>query len=480
VAIGSNGSDDSELAFALVGRPRALRLAADGLHHPRTPRGRGYAFTRYEDIQHLASSPRALWIGTRHSVYLIARKRFVDPQGPEHLVRALLARIAERPGGVAQLTRMAEIEQLSHRPVSLRATYGLAIACLVGTALQLILGNDVSAVGTYSPPLVADGDWWRLFTANLLHAYPKVPIHLTLNLLGLLAIGTLVERAIGTARTLCVIGTAALGSMWLSGLRSDVGVVGVSGVLFGLLGALVWLELTRGAQLPAWWRLPRRTILGVLALSVVLGFLVPMIAGAAHLGGFVAGVLAAIAVGSGQRNERVSPVWVRAVAGAFLVATAAAISAAGFALARPGDYGAQQIARLARLPDISAGELNNWAWSVAVDPKSSREDLESALLLAERAAEETGHSESSTLDTLAELQFQLGHSDLAVQTIDEALAITTNAKYLTYYSEQRRRFLGERAADDRPEVPAFWDVLTPSESAPDGDADADAAPDVTE
>jgi hypothetical protein len=64
------------------------------------------------------------------------------------------------------------------------------------------------------------------------------------------------------------------------------------------------------------------------------------------------------------------------------------------------------------------------------------------------------------------LQFLLGESELAVQTIDEAIALTPGEDG-NYYREQRRRFTGERDADDRPEPASPWgplfDSLAPSE-----------------
>ncbi len=446
----------SELTYALVGRPAAIRLDADGLHHPRKPRGGGFAYTRYEDISHLATSSRALWIGTRASAFVIARRAFVDAEAPERLVRALLARIGQRPGGAEQLARMAEIEELARMPGSHRATFGLMLACLVVFALQLALGEKVEIVGYYSPPLVQDGDWWRLFTANLLHAAPSFPAHLALNLLGLLAIGSLVERSVGSARTLCIMGASALGSMGASGLTSDVGVVGVSGVVFGLLGALTWLELRSGAHLPAWWRVPRRALYVVLAVSAVLGFAVPFIAGAAHLGGLVSGALALAAVRGSRLGPHPSPVWVRGCAAAVLVATSSALAAAAADLYAPGDFMARQIARLARLPGIDPMELNNRAWFIAENPEASREHLEAALLLAERAVQETQRTQASMLDTLAEIEFQLGHAERAAEIIEEAIAQAEDERYAAYYREQRRRFRGERDAEDRPEAPSPW------------------------
>lgn len=448
----AQASQSSDSVFALVGRPNAIRLDESGLHHPRTPRGGGFAYTRYEDINHLSTSPRALWIGTRTSVFIVSRRAFEDANGPEHLVRVLLARIAHRPGGAAQLARMAEIEETARSAGSLRATWGLGIACVVVFLLQLVLGENINAVGYFSPPLVADGDWWRLFTANLLHAFPTFPMHLVLNLLGLAAIGTLVERSVGTARTLCVMGASAVGSMGASGFTSDVGVVGVSGIVFGLLGALLWLEFMCADRLPAWWRIPRHALITVLVLSAALGFFVPLIAGAAHLGGLVAGGLAMALVAGRRVGPQPTPTWVRAAATGTLAVTAAAFLTAAVELYGPGDFTARQIERLARLPGISPPELNNRAWFVAVDPDSTREHLEAALLLAERAVAETERSDATMLDTLAELQFQLGQPELAIQTIDEAIARSPDEDY---YREQRRRFTGERDPDDRPDAPEF-------------------------
>jgi rhomboid protease GluP len=462
----AHASQPAQSTFGLVGRPNAIRLDETGLHHPRTPRGGGFAYTRYEHINHLSTSSRALWIGTRTSVYIVARRAFEDHNGPEHLVRVLLARIAHCPGGAAQLARMAEIEETARTTGSLRATWGLGIACIVVFLLQLVLGDNIHAVGYFSAPLVADGDWWRLLTANLLHAFPVFPLHLVLNLLGLAAIGSLVERSVGTARTLCVMGASALGSMGASGLHSDIPVVGVSGVVFGLLGALLWLEFMCADRLPAWWRIPRHALLTVLVVSAALGFFVPMIAGAAHLGGLVAGGLAMMLVGGRGVGARPNPVWLRAAATATLAVTAAAVVTAGAELYGPGDYTARQIARLAHLENISPGLLNDFAWSIAIDPEAKREHLEAALLLAERAVAETERGEAAMLDTLAELQFQLGQPELALQTIDEAIAREPDE---TYYREQRRRFTGERDPDDRPDAPGFelpWHESPPPPEEP--------------
>jgi tetratricopeptide (TPR) repeat protein len=117
------------------------------------------------------------------------------------------------------------------------------------------------------------------------------------------------------------------------------------------------------------------------------------------------------------------------------------------------DITVRYAARYARLPNISPLELNDQAWLIAISADPSRPKLEAALLLAERAVAETNRDEPTILDTLAEVLWQLGNVDAALATIDEAIARDPGSDY---YREQRRRFAGERAPDDRPEYVPQW------------------------
>ena len=127
---------------------------------------------------------------------------------------------------------------------------------------------------------------------------------------------------------------------------------------------------------------------------------------------------------------------------------ALAIAVAGSELLGPGNFAARHAVRMGRLPGASADELNDAAWTIAVDHGSSPALLEVALHLAERAADETHHAAPYILDTLAEVHFQLGHRDEAVAVIEEAILRDPGEDY---YREQRRRFLGERDSEDRPD-----------------------------
>jgi membrane associated rhomboid family serine protease len=422
-----------------------VALDANGIHHPDTPRGRSFVYTPYADITHVACSSRALWLGARRSVYVLPRHLFLDRGAPERVLRSLLERIAGRPGGEQQLARIAAVEVDARRESPTRATWGLALLCLAIFPIQLLIGRDVEEVGYFNALLVADGDWWRVVTANLLHAYPGFPLHLILNLLGLVALGTLVERPLGGARTLVVMGASGVAAMLVSGWAHHARVVGVSGIVFGLLGAATWLELRFADRLPAWWRVPRRALYVMIAISAGLAVAVPIIAWGAHLGGFVAGAAAAALLA--PRPDTRPPAWSRAVGGAVVAATALAIAVAAGELARPGEYTPQLMARIAELPEVDAFSLNNYAWTIATDEESSRELLESALQMARRAVDETDRGVPEILDTLAELQFLLGEREAAVATIYEAIEIQP---FAPYYQQQLQRFLEDHPRLDEP------------------------------
>jgi hypothetical protein len=241
-------------------------------------------------------------------------------------------------------------------------------------------------------------------------------------------------------------------------------VVGISGVVFGLMAGLLWVELRCADSLPVWWRIPRRMLFlvcGGLVIDAGLGFVIPIIAGEAHLGGFAAGLLTTALVT--PRSLGAPSRAVRLGGRAVIAATAAAVLVTAAMLAAPGDFEARHALRVMNLPGVSPEELNNRAWVLATVPNTTPERLSVALRLAERAVEESQHRDATILDTLAEVQFLLGDPARAIQTIDEAIAREPDEKY---YREQRRRFLGERARDDRPDPPLPappWRAPRPSE-----------------
>ena len=453
------------VVFTLRPGRGAIALHATGFRHPRSRRAPIERFTSYADVTHVALGRRILQIGTRQGVFAIGCDAFGAPDGAERFVRALLERIAAEPDGAVQLAQMAEVEETARHPAPQRVTQLLILACVGLFALQAWLGPGVHHAGFFNAPLATRGEPWRLITSTLLHSGP---FHLGVNVIGLLVFGGLVERALGSARAVLIAGLAALGST-IAGLYADYEVmVGASGIVAGFAGALLWLEFRLPERLPAQWRLPRRLFVGVLLLEAAIELLapslVPAIAGAAHVGGFLAGGLAAALVaGPSLRREALRPPVFVAVALVLAVSGASIASAARLLFGSSAwESHAERLLNLDTAPVLI---LNDAAWLIATGATPTHRALEEARELAHRAVTETGRQDPNLLDTLAEVQFQSGDDEGAVETIDEAIAL---APGVPYFEEQRRRFTGERDRNDRPAPPEgfYFGPELDSESEP--------------
>ena len=145
------------------------------------------------------------------------------------------------------------------------------------------------------PVFVQSGEWWRVFTAAFLHIGP---IHLVMNMLGLLIFGSELERQLGRARFLALYLLSALGGAAAIQLFGDprFPVAGASTAIYGLLGGLGVLMLARRQDL--------RGLLTLLAINVFISFL-PGVSLLGHLGGLVAGALAAAILLLTRRRDAV-------------------------------------------------------------------------------------------------------------------------------------------------------------------------------
>ena len=131
---------------------------------------------------------------------------------------------------------------------------------------------------------VANGEWYRVITAGFLH-YGL--IHLAFNMYALYILGGLIERVAGPVRfgTIYFVSLIA-GSLGALIISPDVLTVGASGAVYGLMGAALALERSRG--------IPVRNsgIIGVLVINLFITFsLSNVISVGGHVGGLVGGLL---------------------------------------------------------------------------------------------------------------------------------------------------------------------------------------------
>lgn len=164
------------------------------------------------------------------------------------------------------------------------ATYVLLVAIGLVYLGQLLTGGFVTELLLYWPPLTVL-EPWRMITAIFVHSGSSV-FHILFNAYSLYILGTLVERLIGSGRFLVLFFLSGFGgSVAVLFLSPSAAVVGASGAIFGLFGALFVIQRSFGGANPQ--------LLIVLGLNLVLGFVVPGISWQAHIGGLAAGALVA-------------------------------------------------------------------------------------------------------------------------------------------------------------------------------------------
>lgn len=135
---------------------------------------------------------------------------------------------------------------------------------------------------------VGVGQWWRIFTAALLHASFT---HILFNMWALWVLGPQIERGVGPAPFLALyIAAAGVGGAvaFHFGGPFDVG-VGASGAIFGLFG--VWLNWALRRRNTAQGRAILSQMGFLLLINAAIPFLIPGISWQAHLGGLIAGFL---------------------------------------------------------------------------------------------------------------------------------------------------------------------------------------------
>jgi len=179
--------------------------------------------------------------------------------------------------------------------------------------------RDLRMIGLMDSTSVAQGEWWRLFTATVLHADR---LHFAGNaVFGLILIGLAMGRY-GTGMGLLAAYLAGVGgnvfSWWLHGEAHRA--LGASGVVMGALGLLVPQSVTLLSGNPRALRLAVGGLSSGIMLFVLLG-LNPGSDVAAHFGGFLTGVI--LGFGLAQFPRLTQRPWFNWLAGILFLALVA-------------------------------------------------------------------------------------------------------------------------------------------------------------
>jgi membrane associated rhomboid family serine protease len=159
-----------------------------------------------------------------------------------------------------------------------------------------VLGSAVyGPVGDVVPHGIAQGEWYRLFTAMFLH---YGVLHLLFNMYALWILGRELERVLGPLRFVALYLLAGLGGNVAAYLFSAPNsmTAGASTAVFGLMaGIFVVLKRLNLSVAP---------ILPIIVINVIFSFVVSNISVAGHLGGLATGAVVAAILAYAPQHRR--------------------------------------------------------------------------------------------------------------------------------------------------------------------------------
>ncbi len=203
-------------------------------------------------------------------------------------------------------------------------TWILLGAILIVAVFQLISGpeHSIEAAGL-DKTAVRHGDWWRLFTAPMMHAGIW---HLLFNATALAGLGRLMEMLASRYHLALIFGLSAVtGRIFSLLLLPHETSVGASGGLLGLIGFLCVKGVRRRTVLPA--GLVKSIALNIAIIAAIGLIAYAMIDNAWHLGGLLAGMVTGLLLIN--RNDQTLPL--PSGAGLKLAGTLAQATMPGFA-----------------------------------------------------------------------------------------------------------------------------------------------------
>jgi membrane associated rhomboid family serine protease len=357
---------------------------------------------------------------------------------------------AEGLGGGSFAARLPRVpsQQPPPRPREARVTLGLFGVCFAVFVWTL---SSALSSGSWSEDAVAslwnlsdpdafertgglvltrvwlDAQWWRVVTAGLVHGSW---LHLGLNAWALWDVGRWTERAFGPSRQLALFWVSSVTGCLASLAWAEAPiVVGASAGIFGIASALV---VARRFGVPSIRRSLDPIAAGRLAfwlgLWLIVGWQLPILANAGHLGGAIAGVGVGVVFACRGR-------WVRMLAGVGVLALIAVLALVGRAPAYRANYHL-----FAGLAELRSGETARGLGhlNVALDRRPDDPVTQNAVAYAlalegidlqraeqlSRASLSSSPEQADFLDTLGWIYCRDGRVEEGLATLRQAEAVS--------------------------------------------------------
>lgn len=172
------------------------------------------------------------------------------------------------------------------------------IVFLVGLLAPSIINKDVLFSIALNREYVKSGEVYRLLTTMFTH---ESIIHLAMNMYALYVIGSQVETYIGKRKFLLVYLFSGLTGALLSCVVNSGWSLGASGAIFGLMGALLYFGIHYRMYLESSLK---NSIIPLIVANLAMGFIIPNVDNAAHIGGLVGGLFFTMAVGIENKSTK--------------------------------------------------------------------------------------------------------------------------------------------------------------------------------
>lgn len=237
---------------------------------------------------------------------------------PECVKQSAAAVKATRPSGRLRLVRKADSMPVVTYALMAVTTLFFLIAQIPGIGREL--QGALLFWGPYVLPVATPGaafEPWRMVTVTLTHSGI---FHIALNMLALWALGRSLEPLLGRIRFLALYVISAIGGSFLVALLDPLTpVVGASGAIWGLLGAMFVIGRNLGANTTG--------IAVILGVNLVLSFILGGVSWQGHIGGGLTGALLGLIFARTRRiSQQRTQAWLLTLTGVGLaVLTAGAV-----------------------------------------------------------------------------------------------------------------------------------------------------------